>query len=428
MNDLTPSIPHSQDAEQALLGALLIAPELLPTITLKPAHFYIHRNGWIYAAMRALYDRGVSLDYVTLSEELERAGQLMELGGPAYLTSLLTATPNAYSAEYYADIIRQHAQRRSDIQTANLLAQGAYSGDLDRARIIELLTENTGNARGSRPIADGLNDFYSLIEERSKHPRDVWGFETSLPDLDKRIGGLQRQQTTMLVGNPGVGKTTLMLQIALHMAQQGHPGGVYELEMDLNPSLYIRLMTMLKHIPSRAMNTGRMDGHWDTFNGGIREMEKLGLHICDDPTLDTMAIRADVARVKALYGIDFAAVDYLNLLTDSDMDNKNDNTTAKAVRFRQICREFNLAGISVQSMNKDGMKAVIPNLADMSGPAELAYGADNVFFLVQDPDLTKKNAYKLLPAKQRHGDQGNAPIELTKPEGKLGFGCITKGR
>ena len=419
----TPTIPHSREAEEALLGSLIIAPDLIPTITLRPDDFYIQRHRWIFEAMRNLDSRNVTPDLVTLSEELEHSGTLAELGGPAFLTSLINQSPNCYGASQYADIVREKAGRRNDIQIANMIASGAYNGGVDRAKMIDLLTKNADAGAGAVPLSSGLAEFSAMVEERAKDPKDVWGIDTGLADLNTRTGGLHKQQTTMLVGSPGVGKTTLMLQIALHAAQSGHPGIIYELEMDMQPRLISRLMFMLEGIPTRAMMTGRMDDHWHKFTHGLEVLGGLPLYVCDNPVMDTMKIRADVARMKAQKRIEFVALDYMNLLTDSDGTSSNDNTTAKATRFRQICREFNVTGFTIQSETKEGMKSIIPHLADMSGPAEVAYAADNVFFLVEEPD--KPLMYKLLPAKQRDGDMGNAPIPLIRPKGKIGFQCTT---
>ena len=418
-----PTIPHNREAEEALLGSLIVAPDLLPTITLRPDDFYIQRHRWIFEAMRNLDSRKVSPDIVTLSEELEHTGTLAELGGPAYLTSLINQSPNCYGASQYADIIRDKAGRRNDIQIANMIASGAYNGGVDRARAIDLLTKNADNGSGAVLLSSGLDEFSAMVEEHAKNPCDVWGIDTGLVDLNTRTGGLHKQQTTMIVGAPGVGKTTLMLQIALHAAKAGHPGIIYELEMDMQPRLLSRLMFMLEGIPTRAMMTGRMDDHWPAFVNGLGVLADLPLYVCDNPVMDTMKIRADVARMKAQKHVEFVALDYLNLLSDKDGDSSNDNTTAKATRFRQICREFDVTGFTIQSMNKEGMKSLVPHLADMSGPAEVAYAADNVFFLVEEPD--KANMFKLLPAKQRDGDMGNAPIQLIRPAKKLGFQCTT---
>lgn len=417
----TPSIPHSRKAEEALLGSLMIAPELLPEIVLNSKDFYIVRHQWIFEAMMELDAKKQAVDFVTLSELLEHHGQLQELGGRPYLTALITQSPNSYNAIHYADIVLDKANRRRDLKIANMIVEGAYNGGVDRARMVDMLTHNADARRGAVKLSSGLPEFAEMVEKRSENPCDIWGFPTGIVDLDNRTHGLQKQQTTMFVGSPGVGKTTIMLQIALHLAKNGHPGVVYELEMDMQPRLIARLMMMLTGVPVAAMMSGRMEKHWPSFTHGIEQLGAMNLYISDNPVMDSMKVRADVARMKAQHGIEWVALDYLNLLTDKDGDSGNDNTTNKANRFRQICREFDLAGITVQSVNKEGMKALVPQLADMSGPAEVAFSADNVFFLVQSQDVEQD--YKLLPAKQRDGDKGNAPIRLIKPKGKLTFEC-----
>lgn len=409
----------SQEAETSVIGAVMIDPNVLHTLPLKHEDFYIVKHQWIWEAVRRLSDKRLAVDILTVCDELEREGKLAEVGGPAYLTGIVSQTPTSLSAEDHARIVLDYSRRRNDVEIANLIAQGAHNGGVDRAKVIDMLTRNTGMDRGAAPIGMMLNDFYTEVEERSKSPRDVWGIPSGLSTLDKTIGGWQAQQTTMIAGSPGVGKTTLLLQFVLESAKRNTPTAVYELEMDAN-RLIGRIVSMLTGVPIRNMKTGRMDDHWRNFNDGIEQLEGLPLYICDNPVMNTMQVRADVARLKNTMGVEFVGLDYLNLLTDNDSDDRNGNTTDKAVRFRSICREFRVAGVSVQSVTKEGMRAILPTLADMSGPAEVSFSADNVFFFVQDKD--KAENFQLLPAKLRDGDMGRAPINITKPKGKLLFG------
>jgi replicative DNA helicase len=408
------------EAESAVLGAVLIAPdETIPTLTLKPEDFYIHKNRYVWEAVSRLSTKRVAVDVLTLSDELERSGHLQEIGGPAYLTSLTISAPSSLNAEHYAGIVQDYARRRQDVEIANLIAKGAYNGGVDRAKVIELLTTNTGIDRGAVPVGDLLGAFYSNVEERSKNPKDVWGIPSGLPTVDKATGGWQSHTATMIAGSPGVGKTTLLLQVILEAAKRGHNSAIYELEMD-NERLIGRIVSMLTGVPIRDMKSGRMENHWENFNRGIEILERLPLYISDNPVMNSMQVRADVARLKNVNGIELIGLDYLNLLTDKDNGDRNGDSIDKAVRFRSICREFAVAGISVQSVTKEGMKNVLPVLADMSGPAEVGFTADNVFFLVQEQD--SQTDFNLLPAKLRDGDTGRAPIRLLKPKGKILFG------
>ena len=414
-----PQIPHSAEAERATLGAVLINPEALQQVAwLKAEHFYIHRHQFVWLAMVALDSQGKAIDILTVYEELERMGKT-DVVEAAYLTGLVSDVPTSLNVEYYAGIVLDRAQRRADLEIAKEIAKGVYDGGVDRAAIIDMLTKNSSIQNGALPIGDMLNKFYSGVEERAKNPKDIWGISTSFTTLDRATGGLQRNTTTMLAGSPGVGKTTLLLQVLLFAARSGYRTAVYELEMDAE-RLIARIVSMLTGVPIRDMKSGKMENHWENFNRGMEVLEKLPLYICDEPEMDTMTIRADVARLKGTRGLDLVGLDYLNLLTDRMDDDDNKNTTAKAVRFRQICRKFEVAGLSVQSVTKEGMRSAIPTLADMSGPAEVGFSADNVFFLTQDADNAEK--FTLLPAKMRDSDNGRKPIDLIKPKGKILFG------
>lgn len=414
----SPCIPHSREAEEAVIGSALIDPDAIRLVAwLKPDAFYIHRNRWIWEAMVYMDEKGVAVDLITIGDELVRRNYDVQ---PAYITSLITQTPTSLNIEHHAQIVANYAERRTDIQIANKIASGAYSKDgVDRAAIIDMLTRNTSDRSGALPLRSYLSAFYEEVVERSKSPCEVWGISSGISGVDKATGGWQAEQTTLLAGSPGVGKTTLMLQFMLEAAKHGYKVGIYELEMDAH-RLLGRIVQMLTSVEVRAMKTGKMDNHWENFNRGIEILEGLSIYICDNPVMNTSQVRADVARIKARHGLDLVGLDYLNLLTDADGDDKNDNATNKAVRFRQICREFKVAGLSIQSVTKEGMKSLIPTLADMSGPAEIAFSADNVFFMVQDE--AKKTDYTLLPAKLRDGDLGRVPVQLRRPQGKILFG------
>lgn len=411
------------EAEASVIGSVLIDPNIVHTLALRLHDFYVVKHQWIWGAIKRLTEKRLGVDLVTVCDELERDGKLAEVGGPAYLTGLISQTPTSLNAEGYAEIILDYSRRRSDVEIANLIAQGAHNGGVDRAKVIDLLTRNAGIEKGASPVGELLNSFYSEVEERSKDPRDVWGIPSGLPILDKVTGGWHPQQTTMIAGSPGVGKTTMLLQFVLEAAKRSKPTALYELEMD-NDRLIGRLVSMLTGVPVRDMKTGRMENHWPSFNAGIEQLERLPLYISDYPVMNTMQVRADVARLKNTADIELVGLDYLNLLTDKDNSDKHDNTTDKAVRFRSICREFQVAGVSVQSVTKEGMRELLPTLASMSGPAELSFTADNVFFLVQDKDEQTK--FQLLPAKLRDGDMGRKPIDIIKPQGKLLYGEVAR--
>ena len=367
-----------------------------------------------------------AIDLVTLSNEL--GDNLVEIGGPAYLMALVGPNFFSHNAEHYADIVKEKAGRRNDLEIANAIANGAYNGGVDRAKAISRLTKNENIKNGAKPLREDLSSFMDMVSERAKSPRDIWGMSTGFPDIDKVLGGLQKQQTTMLVGAPAVGKTTLLLQWVLNLAKGGHGVALYEMEMDKNPRLIARLVQMLTGVPVRNMMSGRMGEYWSQFNSGIEQLEAFPIYISDNPVMSTMQIRADVARLQARHNIELLALDYMNLLSDNDGGDANSNTANKARRFRTICREFDLAGVTVQSVTKEGMKAIVPHLADMSGSASVAFDADNVFFLIENPDanIGNQKIYNLVPAKGRDNDTSFKSIKLGKKAGQLEFNSTTE--
>ena len=425
--DNTPQVPHNRDAEEAVLGAVLINPEMMSHIELAPNDFYIHRNRQIFTAFLELDKGKKPIDLVSVTNQLGK-NALDDIGGAAYLTSLINQVPVSYNAAHYADIVREKSIRRSDLEIASAIARGAYNGGVDRAKAIMDLTRNESVKVGASPLSDDISNFYDMVNERIKNPRDLWGISTGFPDVDKVLGGLQKQQTTMLVGAPAVGKTTLLLQILLNVARNNVGVALYELEMDKNPRLIARLMQMITGVPVRSMLTGNMkDEDMPKFTHGIEVLERLPIYISDNPVMSTTQLRADLARLKSQHDIHVLGLDYMNLLSDKDADSSNENTANKARRFRTICREFDVSGITVQSVTKEGMRAIVPHLADMSGSASVAFDADNVFFLVENPDPPQGNQkiYNLIPAKGRDNDTGFSSIKLSKRVGQLEFNSTT---
>lgn len=411
----------SKDAEMALIGSILISPEYLPGLDLLPDDFYIHKHRMIWTAAQQLNGK---LDYVTLVETIEKNGELAEIGGPAYLTKLINMPPSSQSAKNYQEIIIDFSRRRNDLQIANEIAKGAHSKEgVDRASIIDRLSRNEKITGEAVHISGAAKSFYDEVETKSKDPRDMWGMETGFIELDKLTGGLQKQQSIIIAGAPEAGKSLLTAQIAKQVAENGHIVIYYSFEMSAN-RLFARLISAESGVPTRAMNTGFMDDHWDSFTKGYDSLATLPIYISDVSGMTTSSLRSDVARMKARHGVDLIVLDYLNLLLDRDGVNDTENTALKSRRFRAICREFDVAGITIQSMTKEGMNTLIPKLTGISGPASIAFDADVIFMMTKHPD--EKNVARLLPAKLRDGDIARMPVDLVWVKGLPKLGSISR--
>ncbi|MEW5960656.1 MAG: DnaB-like helicase N-terminal domain-containing protein, partial [Chloroflexota bacterium] len=206
--------PHNVEAEEAVLGSLLIDPDAILRVAtfLQPDDFFVERHGWVYAAVRDLHERREPADLVTLTDELERRSQLAEVGGSAYLTGLINATPTSIHVEYYARIVERTAVLRRLIGAAGEIARLAYQDTEDAAEVVDRAEEiifavaSRQVDRDLRPIRQVLDKFYDRIEYLYQHKGEIIGIPTGLSDLDKLLGGLQRSDMVVMAGRPGMGK------------------------------------------------------------------------------------------------------------------------------------------------------------------------------------------------------------------------------
>ncbi len=389
---------YSREAEEALIGSVLINPNVMSETDIMPSAFFLERHKWIWEEARKLD----VVDVLTLTEAL---GDRVDA---AYFGKLINNTPSSMNAKQYAAVINDYARRRADMSIAEDLAREATDGEVQRASIIDRLLENESTQGEAIHISETLRELVELVHERSKDPKDIWGIPTGFPDVDKVLGGLQRKQTLYLAAPPGVGKSVLAVQIAKQVAEKGHGVAIYSFEMEAL-RLLTRMVSAESGVPTRAMATGRMEDHWEGFNNAVEAIEHLPIWISDIYGMTSTELSADISRLQARQDFDLVVIDYLNKLLDRDGGDDLANTKLKAQRIQGLCKKYNLAGIVVQSMNKSGMEGT-PKLSAMSGPSDVAHEGDNVFLLASDTE--DKSILRLLTAKMRDSDQDAAFVSL----------------
>ena len=404
-----PTLPHSMTAEESVIGAVLIDAEWLAMVALQSDAFYIYRHRFIWSAILSVRDRGMAVDYTTVCAELDQRGQLAEIGGAGALYDLMARSTGLDNIDSHAEVIRQMATRRRYIDLAGTIAKQAMNGGVDEAAAIEVLTSHSKGNRDGRHIAEGLTDLEIAIIERMNNPLEVWGIPFGFKDLDKRTGGMQKEQVFLLSGESGTGKTTIMLQAALSAAKAGHGVAIFEKEMSEARTLR-RLIEIDCGVPNRAMLSGLSAEQLTAFKAAKARLKRLPIYINDDPVSTTADLRGVIARARTKMPIDAAYLDYLGLLGDMAPGNQNDYDQTKAMRFREMCREMVVAGFAIQDMVKaEGA----PRLQNMSGGAKVRFGADVVYFIVQDTD--NPHLHYLTPAKERDGDSDKKPVALMRP-------------
>lgn len=413
------ALPHSREAEEAVIGSVLINPEVYEDLAafLQPRDFYLIRLRWIWEAYTRLKEKRLPIDSLIVSETLDDMGRLEEIGGPAYLTALLNQVPTSLHAESYGRIVQAASLRRRLLTAANTIARLAYDQAVEIEEVMTLADKALGAAQDCATAHENLNlgqvlsGVYDYALERRKNPGQVWGMSTGFRDWDRLTGGLHRGQTTIISAPPGMGKTTLVMQVARSVAEK-HGVVVHELEMDKR-DLGIKTFAAECGITTYELNSGYIPAEkWERMVQALERFEypKSQMVVNDTPGITTAQLRANLARLARQMDIGLLVVDYVNLLADHDTRDENENAALKLRRLRDIAREFNVALLTIQSMTKDGMDEATPKLNAMRGPADLQFDADTVFFMVQDKKLRK--TVHLTPAKLRHGNGERTPFDL----------------
>ena len=416
-------VPESKESEAALLGAILIDPTIMDRVSIEPERFYDIGHQEIYRSMRAIGSR--DLDILTLTEILDRKGKLGEVGGQAYLLKLPAACQQTYNFEAYERIIRDTAIRRFVISSASNLARAAYNeqaniGDAISQTVSDLV-QSAKPKGGAIAMKEYLGELYSEIAEHAENPKLIHGLETGMAGFDKITYGLQTGEEFIIAGQPGTGKSLLAFQLGCGVAANGHPGAVYALEMSGKAMVRRRLSAITK-IPTYNMLSGvDMNEKWETLNRGVEELDHLPIYISDATDWTPLQLRADLSRLKQQQGVKWFILDYLDLLVDSVGKDRNEKSEYLSRQIHGICKDLDLAGIVIQSLNKQGYGSA-PTMSHLSGSHKISYDADSIAILSQDEK--EDNTVNLIWDKMRESD-GDRVLKLVKVPGFPAFGEYT---
>ncbi len=425
--------PHSVEAEEALLGSILIDTEALDRVSfLADTDFYIIKHQWVWAALQALHTRHEPIDAVTLRRELEARGQLDELGGPAYLTYLMTVVPTALHAVGYGRIVERAANRRRLLRAASDIAQLAYDESADdelvndRAEQLIFKARRANGGRETRPIAQVLTEYYARIEYLYEHRDEPLGVPTGLIDLDRLLGGLQKSDLDIIAARPGIGKTSLLLNIGLSAAQRFQQRvAIFSLEMSAE-QIAERLVAQHAGIDSQRLRTGQLtDEDWPLFVQTTSGLSEAGVWIDDTAGLSSLQLRAKARRLQAAHGLDLIVVDYLQLMTsERRSENRNQEVAALSQGLKNLARELNVPVLVASQLSRavEQRSDKRPQLSDLRDSGSLEQDADVVMSLYRDavynPACETPNVTELIVAKHRKGPTGTVDLywqkELTR--------------
>ena len=391
------------EAERAVVGAALINPGVLDELDLVPDDFYQAQHRIIWEAAQGLWHKGLEPDYVTLLDVIGRAGK-GEYVTLVDVIDMINSTPTSLAAEGYSRIVKDYARRRRVVRVLSEAAAAAYrTGErVDKivTELIDALGKDSGAGRPSRKLADILTEMLPDIRERRDNPTNTPGIPFGLLDVDNLLGGLKPGEMVYIAGEPGVGKSLLMLFVALNMGKGGYPGAIFSLEMR-SRAVAMRALSALSLIPTRDIETGKTtpEQH-QSIEAAISQAGDVLLTINDDPHLTLASLRSELVRLRAQHGIEWFALDYLLLLNGYDKLNETERSSVLSRGVRQIANDLGLCALTVNSVTKEAMGegASVSN-KNVRGGGGVVHDADAIFFLTS---TSQKNILHLTATKLRN--------------------------
>jgi replicative DNA helicase len=411
--------PSNVEAEEAVLGSILINPDALFDVAtfLKAEDFFLVKNGWVWDSVIALHERREPIDFLTVTDELERQGRLQEIGGPVYISQLMDTVPSSIHAEAYGRIVEQTALRRRLLGAASEVAQLAY----DERENIELVLDRAEQAlfsvserrltRDVQPIKDIVTRYYDHIQELSERDDALLGVPTGFGLIDKLLGGLQRSDLIIVAGRPGMGKTGLMLNIALTAARRYRKRvALFSLEMS-DEQLVGRLVAAETGIDSQRLRRGALtQSEWHLFAEATGRLGETMIFIDDTPSITPLQLRTKCRRLYAEYGLDLIVLDYLQLMSsDFRNDNRVQEISYISRQLKGLARELNIPVLAAAQLSRAVEQRQIkrPMLSDLRESGSIEQDADVVMFIYRDEYYNeatdKPNIAEVNIAKHRNG-------------------------
>lgn len=410
--------PHNLEAEQSVLGAMLVNPNAITAVAevLTADDFYRDTHRLIYRSVLTLFDRSEEVDVVTLSAQLEREGMLERAGGREFVHTLAEFVPAAANAAHYAGIVREQSVLRSLIRVGNEIAELGYQHPGDTHDLLDRCEQKVFAIQQQRSVGE-FEHIKQVLVRNFEHlnamdgERGVTGVATGFEGIDKLTGGFQKANLIVLAARPGVGKTSLALNIAQHVAVEGKQSvAVFSLEMSAE-ELGERLMCSSARVSSHKVRTGSLtpDDHAKLVQAaGV--LEKADIFIDDTAGLNMFELRTKARRLQTKHPLSLVIVDYLQLMSgDGRSDNRQQEVSNISRSMKQLARELSVPVIAVSQLNRspEARADKEPQLADLRESGAIEQDADMVMFIYEDPsDPASKGVVKVKIAKHRNGPTG----------------------
>jgi replicative DNA helicase len=428
---LEKTLPNNLEAERSILGAILLEDSALLTVfeTLKSQDFYLDSHRKVFEKMLHLMNNSRPIDLVTLKDELQRANELESVGGAAYLASLTDGLPRAINIEYYAQIVKEKSTLRRLIQISNETMARSYQ-DEDPAEEILHHVEKAVFEIASQQFHSSFSHITPIVDEVYKHIEELFnrkapvtGLETGFADLDRMTAGLHPSDLIIVAARPGLGKTSLCLNIAEHVAiRKAKSVGIFSLEMS-KEQLVKRLLCSEARIDAHRINTGFLNKEdWNRLSRASGDLSGTKIFIDDTASINIPELRSKSRRLSLEHGLDLIIVDYLQLMSGSSLryENRTQEISQISRGLKGIAKELKLPLIAVSQLSR-AVEARRgdhrPQLSDLRESGSIEQDADVVMFIYREDMLnpTEENngQAELIIGKQRNGPTGTIQLAFS---------------
>ena len=420
-------MPHNLEAEQSVIGSMLMDSHAIETATeiLTGEDFYAKQNGILFEAMKELNAERKPVDVVTLHAKLAEKQAPEEMQSPEFIRSILDAVPTSANVKYYAQIVYEKATLRRLIRISEDITKDCYDASDPLEDILENTEKNVFNLIQSRntreyePISEIVINALKKIQKASETKGHVTGLSTGFADLDFKTAGLQPSDFILIAARPSMGKTAFSLSILDHVVlKRGQSAAIFSLEMS-KEQLVNRLFAMEAKIDAQTIRSGNLDDtDWESLAEASEVIGGSKLIIDDTPGISATELRSKCRKYKMEQDIQLVIVDYIQLMSSGGRsDNRQQEISDISRSLKSLARELNVPVIALSQLNRavESRTDHRPMLADIRESGAIEQDADVIMFLYRDdyynPETEKKNVAEVIIAKQRNGPTGT--VELT---------------
>ncbi|PJF29447.1 MAG: replicative DNA helicase [Phototrophicales bacterium] len=426
MNINTAEFPFSQEAEEAVIGSVLLDESVFPTLAqfLDTDDFFMPRHQYIWEACKRLAERRELIDIITVSDELKALGRYGDSGGDAYLAHLLANIPSSQNVSGYGRIVEKNALRRKLLRASEEIKALAMNSEMDIEQVVQSAEEKVFSVTEGQvkrefvSMNHAVNDYFDRIEFLIQNPQISLGVPSGFADLDELLGGFQKSDLIIFAGRPGMGKTSFMLSTAMNAARLGKRIAIFSMEMGTEQIIQ-RIFAMETRINSQKLRLAKLDPkEYVTFVKVAGQLNNYNMFIDDTPALTPSQMRTKARRLQHEHGIDLIIVDYIQLMSAGQNygNNRVQEVSYISRSMKELARELNVPIISAAQLSRavEQRQDKRPLLSDLRESGSIEQDADVVMFLYRDVIYNEAtefpNQADIIISKHRNGPTGTISL------------------